>query len=99
MLLGDTLKAFYGDDELDFSPVTAALCQKFIFHTIKWCDRFIDMHMFSGGSLSSLATHLRENPIEVAVPVEIDDQISAARVEEEKEINDVYDFDYVSDDD
>ena len=75
------------------------LCQKLIIHTYKWCDEFIDAHIFSGGNLSSLAVHLRDNPMEEAVPVEIDDRISAARVEEQKENYDVFDFDNQSDDD
>ena len=55
--------------------------------------------MFSGGNPSSLAAHLRDNPIEEAVLVGIDDRISAARVEEQKEIYDVFDFDNLSDGD
>jgi hypothetical protein len=99
VLLVQTILSFYGNPSVDHEGVTAVLCQKLILHTYKWCNEFINTHMFSGGNLSSLAAHLRDNPGEEAVPVEIDDQISAARVEEEKEINDVYDFDYVSDDD
>ena len=99
VLIVQTILAFYGNPSADHEGITAALCQKLISHTYKWCDDFIIIHMFSGGNLSSLAAHLRDNPIEEAVPVEIDDRISAARVEEQNENYEVFDFDNQSDGD
>jgi len=99
VLILHTILAFYGNPSADHEGVTSALCQKLISHTYKWCNDFINIHMFIGGNLSSLAAHLRDNPTEEAVPVEMDDRISAARVEEQKENYDIFDFDYLSDHD
>jgi len=99
ILVIQTILAFYGDLSTGHEGVTAVLlCQKLIFHTFKWCDYFINLHMHDGGNLSTLATHLQNNPLEEEVPVEIDDQIANARVEEEKENFDIFDFDNANDD-
>jgi len=98
VLLEDTLQAFYGEPPSDHPGVTTELCQKVISHTYRWCDDFINLHMHDGGNLSTLATHLQNNPDEEAVPVENDDQIDGAREEGENEIQDIFDFDYLSDD-
>ena len=77
-LLRDALKAFCGDPSNHHEGVTDALCESFIFHTHKWCDAFIDEQMHKGRNLASLAAHLAANPLEEALPVEIDDEIEAA---------------------
>jgi transposase len=93
VLLTHTILAFYGDPLVNHPGVTEEFCQSLINHSYKWCNQFIDMHMKEGGNLFTLAAHLSENPIEEAVPVEIEDEVEGAREEGENEVYDVYDFD------
>ena len=92
------MKAFYGDPSNHHDGVTGDLSQSLIFHTHKWCDAFIEEHVHKGGNLASLAAHLAANPLEEALPVEIDDETEAARLEEEQENNDLEEDDDRSDD-
>jgi hypothetical protein len=92
-LLTHTILAFYGDPLTNHPGVTEEFCQSLINHSYKWCYEFIKMHMKEDGNLSTLAESLREDPLEEAVPVEIEDEVEGAREEGENEVYDVYDFD------
>ena len=93
------MKAFYRHPSDLLVVVTDALCQSLIFRTYMCGDAFIDEHMSKGGNLESLAAHLETNPLEEEIPAQIDDEIEAARLQEEKGINNFDDDDDQSDND
>jgi transposase len=93
LLLTHTIMAFYGDPLSNHPGVTEEFCQTLINHSYKWCNEFIDMHMKEGGNLFTLAQSLQEDPLEEAIPVEIEDEVEGAREEGENEVVDIFDFD------
>ena len=88
----DIIMAFYGNPSLNVSGVTFQFCQSLINHSYKWCDRFIDKHIYPGGNLSSLAQYLREHPGQEAVPDENQDINDGVAEEVEENNLDIFDF-------
>ena len=84
--------AFYGHPLEDHPGVTTEFCQSVINHAFKWCNQFINDHIFSGGNLSSLAQWIHEHPEEEAVEDENEDIKEGAIEEEEEEQFDIFDF-------
>ncbi len=88
----DIIMAFYGNPYENHAGVTAEFCQSVINHAFKWCNQFINDHIFSGGNLSSLAQWLNEHPQEEVVEDENEDIKEGAIEEEDEEQFDIFAF-------
>ncbi len=86
------IMAFYGKPTLNLSGVTPELCQSLIYHAYRWCDQFINDHIYPGGNLSSLATYLRDHPEQEAVADDNQDINDGVAEEEQDNTYDIFDF-------
>jgi len=84
--------AFYGNPHDNHTGFTEEFCQSVINHSLKWCNQFINDHIFPGGNLSSLAQWLEEHPDEEVVEDENKDFLEGAIEEEAREGYDVFEF-------
>jgi transposase len=88
----DVIMAFYGNPHDNYPGITEEFCQSVIDHSLKWCNQFINDHIFPGGNLSSLAQWIEEHPEEEGVEDANEDIIEGAIEEEVREGYDVFEF-------